>query len=1363
MLFRSSDDTVGNNYPVNDNNDYTIQSSTHGVDPTIFTVTPTVVGDTVSYAWTTGGYSFTGGTGGSTAGTVTFNKDYKGTTLQTLTVSGNGTSANAAVSIATQEVQKAVTGGTKPSTLRAGTTFSVTNISTNYTQNLKLVRDGFDIGAAESVQGTMHFSISATNDYTNNYDSNNVDTYLTDSDHTAITYNLGTTVMLPPLPIITGYTVVQDTAGYLRKIDVAWTTTHATDVTIDQGVGSQAANGSYQKSGLSHGTAYTFNITAYNAPDEPVATSAAASTIAPSVSISTESETSFTYGETGTYTVAFTKNFKDAVYVHSGYGLNASETGGTEMQRLSLHGLGATSFTATFNKNYFGAGSEGSDFGTVNVIDYRVGSSDAGWWHFNQNRALTDFSTSGTPTSLASGTVTGTAIQMTWSYSAGAQTGIQINYGEASPSDWLSTVNITNGASSVDITDLDEGTTYQFRARTYTTKTTTPDGGSESRTNYSYWTSTVNVTTIGWSSIVLDGNSMNGSNGTGYSTPEAAHLSNDEQNTAYYLDTQTLGTHTVDLKRAVDSAQAWDGNGHWYGVGAIGDRSAVAFVRNNTGDILASQYHLVAHTPPLDPTGMVIDNVTTTSMTLNWSCLSTIESGFKIYHRTGGLATKDNASLLDTLPANTTSYTATGLSSDTEHYFAVYAYRGDGFSGVLQGNEGTLAAPTWSNVPTDFNINAYIDSADCAAGYESVSKTITLANGVGNTTVTLTQDNGSVLDYGVALSTSGDPGVCGTSNSGTGFGTSKSISFTSGTLYMRFRHKWRSTFVGADANVSVTFTNYGVSNTALDITMINYPDTTTETIDSVTFDQSTYVEGEGARVTYTSTNLGGEFFTIDLYRGGVKQGSSLTTTAIGGDTYKDVTLPTGLSTYSSYAFHVFKTGDTSVNRTSSTFTINATSLSDNSPSDWSYATSPGSQTRDLTFTITNPNPDGATATITFEDGFPYLYDSLGESTTSPGACYAYSTSGFGSLSAYKTSDTSIGSFTGTNVYVRAKIQYDEDVYDGGTKFYLAYNGRSIDDIFTYIIEGCFDLTSPILLSDGSTKQLHQIRIGDVVKSWNIPTMPDTDNKSDYMNWTSNYITGSTETTSVVTTTHFSASFDNYWYINSGSNYEFKVSSAHGIFVKDNTDTYKFKYANELTTNDKLFDSNLDEVDIISIETVSGSLNAGWIDVEDADVNYYAGILAHNKCFVEGTLVSMADGTQLPIEDIKIGDLIQTYDTITTEIRNTKVMSVANPIHDDIVFINFSNGITNENTFDHPYYVKDRGWCSYSPQLTKERYNIETNLLEIGDICYYGNELEEVTVKYIREELGNRQTYTIDKLEYGNTFFANGIVVHNEGI
>ena len=137
---------------------------------------------------------------------------------------------------------------------------------------------------------------------------------------------------------------------------------------------------------------------------------------------------------------------------------------------------------------------------------------------------------------------------------------------------------------------------------------------------------------------------------------------------------------------------------------------------------------------------------------------------------------------------------------------------------------------------------------------------------------------------------------------------------------MRFRHKWREAFIDDDANISVTFTNNSVSNTALDITMINYPDTTTETIDSVTFDSPTYEWEDVARVTYTSTNLGGEFFTIDLYKNGSKS-ETLTTMASSGNPYKDVTIPDGLDEDDDYAFHVFKTGDTSVNRTSGEFEI----------------------------------------------------------------------------------------------------------------------------------------------------------------------------------------------------------------------------------------------------------------------------------------------------------------------------------------------------------------------------------------------------------------------------------------------------------
>ena len=108
------------------------------------------------------------------------------------------------------------------------------------------------------------------------------------------------------------------------------------------------------------------------------------------------------------------------------------------------------------------------------------------------------------------------------------------------------------------------------------------------------------------------------------------------------------------------------------------------------------------------------------------------------------------------------------------------------------------------------------------------------------------------------------------------------------------------------------------------------------------------------------------------------------------------------------------------------------------------------------------------------------------------------------------------------------------------------------------------------------------------------------------------------------------------------------------------------------------------------------------------------------CFVSGTLVTMGDGAQEVIQDIEVGDIVKSWNEITNKVENSKVVKLIQPVHDDMLIIRFSNGVVNENTFDHPYYVKDKGWCSYSPNLTKERYDINTESLEIGDVCYFNN-------------------------------------------
>lgn len=789
-----SDNTGGNNNPKLDADGNTIASSTHGISPTLFTVTPTVVGDTVSYAWTTSGFTFTSG-GGSTAGAVIFKKDAAGSANMTLTVSGNSTSANDAVSIVAQTIQKAITGGTKPSTLRAGTTFSVTSISTNYTQNIKLVRDGVVIGAAASVASTMNFSIAASNDYTNNYDSNNVNTLLTDSDHTAFTFNLGTTVLLPPLPVIDNFSAATD--DYLKKIDLSYDTTHATSVSINQGVGSQAVDGDITASGLANNTAYTFTLTAGNAASETVTDTASATTINPSISFGTPGDTSITYGDTGTYTITITKNFKDAIEVHVGHGLNASQTGGTEWQILTNQGNGSTSFSATFNRNYLG----GSSFGSI--IDYRAGSSDAGWFHNNTNNAFADFSAPGVPTSLSTSASSGTAIAVTWSNPGSGQTGVVLYWGETAEGDFPNSTTITNGATSADATGLDHSTNYTFKIRAYITKATTPLGSSEVRTNYSAYSSTVAQSTTGWNSVTLEGDAFSGVvSGTGFSTQEAAATANDVTSGAlYYSNTTTLGTNTVALKRAVDGSP-FNGGNAWYLLNP-NDGDYIVYVETD-GEITAANYIASGNAQPNAPTSISFSSVTSTSITINWSDNSAIEDGFKVYMNTGGAADSGDT-LINTASANATSYTKTGLSGGTTYYFAVYAYNGSALSDVLQGSQATSAAAI-SFSPSS------IDTLNVEEGGQTWSAAIhaTIAGGYhglsgDSTTVAI---SGDTLGWKINAGEGSDPGT------GTAL-ASKTLSGTDNDVYFRVRvNATGANSLGdtGDATVTITHSATGQSN-----------------------------------------------------------------------------------------------------------------------------------------------------------------------------------------------------------------------------------------------------------------------------------------------------------------------------------------------------------------------------------------------------------------------------------------------------------------------------------------------------------------------------------------------------------------------
>ena len=140
------------------------------------------------------------------------------------------------------------------------------------------------------------------------------------------------------------------------------------------------------------------------------------------------------------------------------------------------------------------------------------------------------------------------------------------------------------------------------------------------------------------------------------------------------------------------------------------------------------------------------------------------------------------------------------------------------------------ASGSWT-VPADFTVAAFGSGNVGNYFYESTQVTLTNGNtGTNSTTVSWVKDSGSVLSPGFAISASGNPGTTGTANGGTGWNEGNNASKTidlgssSATLYIIFRHRFKGSYAGNDANMSVTFSNTNTNvadNTELDITMIN--------------------------------------------------------------------------------------------------------------------------------------------------------------------------------------------------------------------------------------------------------------------------------------------------------------------------------------------------------------------------------------------------------------------------------------------------------------------------------------------------------------------------------------------------------------
>ncbi|MDO4695509.1 hypothetical protein [Porphyromonas sp.] len=151
--------------------------------------------------------------------------------------------------------------------------------------------------------------------------------------------------------------------------------------------------------------------------------------------------------------------------------------------------------------------------------------------------------------------------------------------------------------------------------------------------------------------------------------------------------------------------------------------------------------------------------------------------------------------------------------------------------------------------------------------------------------------------------------------------------------------------------------------------------------------------------------------------------------------------------------------------------------------------------------------------------------------------------------------------------------------------------------------------------------------------------------------------------------------------------------------------------------------------------------------------YFDGLDVH--CLAKGTPVLMADMSEKNIEDLEIGDLVAYIDG--KEFKTARIEKLAKATHHGLVTYRFESGRSITTTQDHPFRIETKGWSSLSPEKSARYRGFEkVRKVEIGDEFATASGRDRlIAIEHLNE---TQETYTISKMNNGDHFIANGLIV-----
>jgi hypothetical protein len=357
------------------------------------------------------------------------------------------------------------------------------------------------------------------------------------------------------------------------------------------------------------------------------------------------------------------------------------------------------------------------------------------------------------------------------------------------------------------------------------------------------------------------------------------------------------------------------------------------------------------------------------------------------------------------------------------------------------------------------------------------------------------------------------------------------------------------------------------------------------------------------------------------------------------------------------------------------------------------------------------------------------------------------------------------------------IAFDDSVVNNllESKHYYEFATNTIKNTSHGVLEN-----QSILDINNEPVEVKDMVIGNSYLSYFIEGSPNTDDYEVLRQWS--YTGNTLPSGSYMTSSVLIGLYEDTTYANDATEIIFDNGNtvvvggeARMLVHNKNTNVASYQRVVDLSTDYSIFGSNettssISEINLIIYDEQQPLYTMNMEDVDNfilASGNFVSFFVVHNlvggSCFVAGTKVLMADGTEKNIEDVVVGDVVLSFNEETLQNEPKKVIGLKTPIHDDLVTYHFANQTSVTSTFDHPYYINGSDLASFAPYLTNKRYEIgkEVKQIKVGDMVSLPTNGSKTAIRLIEElPAVETQTYIIT-VEDNHNFYANNILVHNK--